>query len=1014
LGLKAHLQIQICLLIWALLYDKIIETQTQKAEELAANGYKPPVTTQGPAATTQPPAAQPAAQPPAGTDPKTTTPPAGPSIDKARAALLGGGDKGKEGGSGGTETTAEKQAREAKELAAKLLGKTPAAPPKEEKPAPQPQPAAPAAQPKPQPPVAAPKEEKPAPQPQPAAPAAQPKPQPPVAAPKEEKPAPQPQPAAPAATKEEKPAPAPAATWTPPEGVDESNVTMDSLFKLLNRDAPDDEANEQSGISKFKKIYDHVIEAAAKIDKVLPGFDDCCYKFDDGDIDDQIIKRVYPAVKVKCGNKFDGRDPATVDALKKAMLEENIRAGKVEYLKKNAGTDTAKLDSDVATAAGLAPPAGSDVSKKASGAEQPGNAGSAVETPAQPKRTEEDIKKAQQDITVEKAYAAIPEGVKKKASADKLKAKIRDMVVNDWDKEEVQKLPSAQLYQVLAYLAYKDITENNTSALLQLGSLAEISEGLQSILTSKLTNASGDPIKQMETFLAKKKIRDCEDDFPDGWKDLMAHGNDARVNDNIVARKANELLAAIAAGHTVDEFMQAFREKLQEAQTSAERKKKDEEEREKAINAPAPPDLSELPDGLGDEGGPKDEDELAAIKAADEAMKETPNEKEIKAALTNKQFDGGVTYMDFLTRKAYSGNKDLLFDKITELLTTNGNDKVQALATLIQQAEELKAKLGDEAFDWVPKKQGPVVKPEDDVKSQLFKKRFEHGMQAQPGEKLSHEKDVSYLEFLKKKMFNGDDPKLHAHVLDILLKSGGNVESTTNKLAAEAEELRNQLGDKAFDGIVTAQEIPAEDGEVEDEDEDEVEIPQDSPEETEEIEEEKCSECGGTGKCQGCCCKICNGSGKKGEDACPACYGLGTDPAYDDDDDPKECRLCSGSKLCGGCDGSGLSGVVDDEQDEEEDDYDPSDEEEEAARIVKDAGRRSDDEESELDKEYKQAQANIASSAACTYCKGRCTDPKDRNKDCPACEGDGGRDAQDDVRKSRGLTPGTDPYYKKD
>jgi hypothetical protein len=145
------------------LYDKIIETQTQKAEELAANGYKPPVATQGPpAATTQPPAAQPAAQPPAGADPKTTTPPAGPSIDKARAALLGG-DKGKEGGSGGTETTAEKQAREAKELAAKLLGKTPAAPPKEEKPAPQPQPAAPAAQPKPQPPVAAPKEEKPAP-----------------------------------------------------------------------------------------------------------------------------------------------------------------------------------------------------------------------------------------------------------------------------------------------------------------------------------------------------------------------------------------------------------------------------------------------------------------------------------------------------------------------------------------------------------------------------------------------------------------------------------------------------------------------------------------------------------------------------------------------------------------------------------------------------------------------------------------------------------------------------------
>jgi hypothetical protein len=84
---------------------------------------------------------------------------------------------------------------------------------------------------------------------------------------------------------------------------------MDSLFKLLNRDAPDDEANEQSGISKFKKIYDHVIEAAAKIDKVLPGFDDCCYKFDDGDIDDQIINRVYPEVKVKCGGKFDGRDP---------------------------------------------------------------------------------------------------------------------------------------------------------------------------------------------------------------------------------------------------------------------------------------------------------------------------------------------------------------------------------------------------------------------------------------------------------------------------------------------------------------------------------------------------------------------------------------------------------------------------------------------------------------------------------------------------------------------------------
>ena len=117
--------------------------------------------------------------------------------------------------------------------------------------------------------------------------------------------------------------------------------------------------------------------------------------------------------------------------------------------------------------------------------------------------------------------------------------------------------------------------------------------------------------------------------------------------------------------------------------------------------------------------------------------------------------------------------------------------------------------------------------------------------------------------------------------------------------------------------------------------------------------------------------------------------------------------------ICGGCEGSGLAGVVDDDDEDEDDDYDDSDEEQQADMLVRDAGRRGDDEESEQEKEYKQIQAADSASKACTYCKGRCTDPNDRKKDCPACEGDGTLQAQDEIRASRGLKPGTDPYYKK-
>jgi hypothetical protein len=767
---------------------------------------------------------------------------------------------------------------------------------------------------------------------------------------------------------------------------------------LLNPDDPDND-----GFNKLKDVSDHVLATLDKVDKVVPGFKACCPGFSDDAVINQVIQKVYPEVKAKCGNKFDGRDPATMEALKKAMLEENIRAGKVEYLKKNAGADTAKLDADVASAAGLAPPPGSE-SKKASGPVVQGKDGSVVAPAAQPEETEEEDRRRQQNKVVEKAYAAIPEEKRKLLPPEAVKAKILKIVSDSWDREDFQKMRNDQLYQVLAHLA---VHENVSPTVLKLGGLPEIYEGLQSIRGANLDDGSAreDPMKKLETFLAKKKIRSLKDEFPQGWDDEIGFGQE----DLIVSRMTRDLLAAMEAGHSYEESIAGLRKKLQQAQAASDQRAKEEEEREKVINAPPPPDIDEVPEDIEDKVGAKDEDDLAIIKAADDAMREPEEEQEVQAALNKKFPDVDTTYTDFLTNKLFGGSKDLLHGKISDLLKANGNDKDKVLSLLTQEADALRAKLGDEAaFDWMPKKQGPVVKPEDDIKSQLSKKRFEHGKAAPAGHQISHPQGVGYTEFLKKKKFDGDDAKLRDHILDILLKKGGDITATVDLLSKEAEELKNQLGSTAFDDIVTSEEIPdVNDVEDDDDDEDEVEIPQDDPKDTEEIEEEKCAECHGTGKCPGCCCKTCGGTGKKGAAKCPDCYGLGVDPSIDD------CGLCSGSMICGGCEGSGLAGVVDDDDEDEEDDYDDSDEEQQADMLVRDAGRKSDDEGLEQDSEYDQLQAAAAAAKACTYCKGRCTDPKDRSQDCPACEGDGTIQAQDEIRASRGLKPGTDPYYKK-
>jgi len=95
----------------------------------------------------------------------------------------------------------------------------------------------------------------------------------------------------------------------------------------------------------------------------MPGFREALPDMEDEQKTIEIFRSVYPALKAKCGGKIDGRNQVHADDLKKAMLDEYLRSGKVAYAKKKS-VDPATLDAQIAAALGGTPSGGGEVPKK--------------------------------------------------------------------------------------------------------------------------------------------------------------------------------------------------------------------------------------------------------------------------------------------------------------------------------------------------------------------------------------------------------------------------------------------------------------------------------------------------------------------------------------------------------------------------------------------------------------------------------------------------------------------------